>query len=375
MKVQRSPFTITWNVYNNDGTLLGTYTTNNLGITYDRIRYISLEQWNGPATYIIDWIKIDTVGYVPNPPKNPPIVVIDEAQVSGLRVDLNSHQSVRFHASWSNETDISQGLIYINGIGYNTNSGGWIVINDSSSVVTKKTWRVTAVNCSGVLDFNQEAASPSIIWDRVNMTLSVKDDRIDVGSSADVKWTATYEYDRSPFQGKVNIVSANYGNPVRKEAFTTESIQDDKYGLTAFRSNQVNCIYDRVKIVEGGVSNPTARTGDMESVWFKAVYEYDNSTFTGDDGVLYVNNLPMVWSSFDKTWKYNIKIDDPGKLVFEVNRVEDKQYGLTKFIDAVGSQSITWEKPFLETPVGIASVFIVLAAIAAGAILYLRKRL
>ncbi len=136
-----------------------------------------------------------------------------------------------------------------------------------------------------------------------------------------------------------------------------------------------------MKITQGWVSNSMTNTGNMESVWFKAVYEYDNEEFTGeptaDGGMnkIFANGVPLQWSSFDKVWKYSTKLDDNGKLTFEVTGVEDMQYKLTKFVDAAGPQSITWEKPFLETPVGIASVIAVLAVILAGAIFVLRKRL
>jgi len=225
----------------------------------------------------------------------------------------------------------------------------------------------------------------SIILDRVNVKLSIVDDRIDVLSKPELEWPATYEYDDSPFQGEVNIKTisgqTSVPTPVGKGSFTVESIEDEKYGLTAFTSNQVDCIWDRVKITQGGVSKSMAKTGDTESVWFKAVYEYDGREFagelTGDGGMnkIFVNGIPMTWSSFDKVWKYSTKLDDNGKLTFEVTSVEDMQYKLTTFIDVAGPQSITWEKPFLETPVGIASIAAVLAIIAAGVIFFLRKRI
>jgi len=314
-----------------------------------------------------------------------PEILIDEFVTGSNRCDVGCTQSIRLHAKWDNESDVSEGLIYINGKGYKTNSGGWVIFNEASSVVEKKTWRVTAVNCSSVYDFTQTAPSPSIIWDRVNVTLSVSDDRIDVGSKADVRWTAFYAYDGSPFQGKVNlkIISSQTSTPtpVGKSYYQVESIEDSKYGLTEFTSNQVDCVWDRVKITQGGVSNQVTRTGNMESVWFKAIYEYDSKEFTGeptaDGGMnkIWVNGIPMIWSSFDKVWKYSTKLDDNGKLTFEVTGVEDMQYKLTKFIDAAGPQSITWEKPFLETTVGIVSIAAVLAIIVAGVIFFLRKRI
>ena len=136
-----------------------------------------------------------------------------------------------------------------------------------------------------------------------------------------------------------------------------------------------------MKIIKGGVSNPTSTTGNIETVWFKAVYEYDNSTFTGeptsDGGVnkIFVNGVPLVWSSFDKEWKYSTKLDDNGKLTFEVTGVEDMQYKLTQFVDAAGPQSITWGKPFFETVVGMLSIVALLVVVAAVVIFVIRKRI
>ena len=31
-------------------------------------------------------------------------------------------------------------------------------------------------------------------------------------------------------------------------------------------------------------------------IWFRAIYEYDNTTFIGDMGQIFVNRVPLVWS-------------------------------------------------------------------------------
>jgi micrococcal nuclease len=324
-------------------------------------------------------------------------VIIDQASVSDLRCDVGSIQNVRFHAKWDNGSDVSHGVLTISesNLGsaalneetqtsvntHTTNLDGWITLNATSNYPTKKTWKVNAVNCSGVIDFTQTAASPSIIWDRVNVMIRPVDDRIDVGSNPSFEWTAFYEYDDSPFTGKVNTARMFPGEDgVGDALFTTESIEDTTYGLTSITRNQVEIIWDRVKIIQGGVSTISTRARNVESVWFRAVYEYDNSRFTGepliygDINKIFVNGIPLVWSSKDKEWKHSTKLDENGKLTFEVTGVEDMRYKLTKFVDAVGPQSITWEKPFLETPVGIASVVAVLAVIIAGVMFFLRKR-
>lgn len=77
MKVQRSPFTITYSVYNSTednnghhddqgqisdneqtGGLLGTFVTTAHGFSYDSIRYVALEAWSASLIYNIDWVRI-----------------------------------------------------------------------------------------------------------------------------------------------------------------------------------------------------------------------------------------------------------------------------------------------------------------------------
>jgi len=68
MCAQRSPFAITYNVYNDSGVLLGTTTATNIGnFGYNDIRYICLEVWSGPQpVYDVDWLKIEE-GEMPPP--------------------------------------------------------------------------------------------------------------------------------------------------------------------------------------------------------------------------------------------------------------------------------------------------------------------
>jgi hypothetical protein len=326
------------------------------------------------------------------------MVIIDQFIADAGRVDLSTIQSVKLHTRWDNGSDISNGVLTISesNLGsvalkeetqtsvntYTTNLDGWITLNTTSNYPTKKTWKVNAVNCSGVTDFTQTSSSPSIIWDRVTVMLRLVDDRIDVGSNPSFEWTAFYQYDDSPFTGKVNTAKMFPGEEGIGDAlFTTVSIEDNVYGLTSFERNQVEIIWDRIRIIQGGVSNPLTKAGNMETVWFKAVFEYDNSSFTGepliygDINKIFVNGVPLVWSSSDKMWKYSTKLDDNGKLTFEVTGVEDMRYKLTKFIDAAGPQSITWEKPFLETQFGLLSVLAFLVITVGAVIFFTRRRL
>jgi len=134
-------------------------------------------------------------------------------------------------------------------------------------------------------------------------------------------------------------------------------------------------IRSRIKIIEGGVTKGSTSINKLETVWFKAEYEYDGIEFTSQDGVLYVNNLPLSWSSHDGQWKYSTTLDEPGSIVFEVTGVEDNRYGLTVIDDEVGSLTITWERPFWETPVGIISIGGIIVVLVSAALFFLRKRI
>jgi sugar lactone lactonase YvrE len=294
-----------------------------------------------------------------------PTVVIDYADVSANRCNVGSTQHMWLHASWDNGSDVTSGSIQINEIDLQFNSSGWVNLEEQSQVATRRIYSVNAINCSGVTEFNQLVESPIIIWDRIKVTLKVTPERIDVGSQPEVEWTAIHEFDDSPCQSKVvieNIGNQTSSNSVGKTSLNVESVTGCLHDLTVFSNDQAEVIKDKIRITEGGVSNEMARTGNEESVWFKAVYEYDGEEFTGEpsedyvQNKLFVNGIPLAWNSIDKMWKNYTMLEDDGILTFEVTGVEDNRFNLSSFIDDVGPQSITWEKPFYMPTFGMVSI-------------------
>ena len=147
----------------------------------------------------------------------------------------------------------------------------------------------------GITNFEQMVSNPSIIWDSIQINLKAKDERIDVGSEGEYMFTATYAYDMSDATPYVSLVlnDSLIKDAVGKWGFKVDAISEGQYGLTAFDANTIECIWDRIKIVEGGVSANVSVVGRMETVWFKATYEYDNEIFDGTKGTLYVNGSAM----------------------------------------------------------------------------------
>jgi len=313
-------------------------------------------------------------------------IIIDQSWCSApapQRSDINTPVNFAFYAEWAqNDTDAISGIITLND---NTqvpvNATGWANYSNASGSPTLKTFTVTKVDFNYTKDgqlyhirsFMQKAPNVTIIWDRVNVILKLADDRIDVDSNASITWTASvYESDNSPFVGSPILNDALNKHTVGRYYITTLSINDAKFNLTAFRSNVVSCVWDKIKVVAGDMfpSNQT-QVGGTVMVWMLAIYDFDNLVFKGTNGTLYLDvyewNVssqiwtysrtdPMDWSSIYDRWEKSYSFDTADPRVFIVSKVhlEDRVYNLTATEDLVGPIEITWGTgiwtPWSSTP-------------------------
>jgi parallel beta-helix repeat protein len=289
-----------------------------------------------------------------------------EAACKPNRCDIKSIQHYAFHVVWAhNCLGATSGEIKISNVGWKeVDETGWANFTYTSTKVGKKTFEVETVKFPytyndevyDITSFTQKAPSISTIWDRVNITLDITDNRIDIRSKADVSWHAsTYEYDGSPFEGYPRLNDTLYHDTVGKWCITTSSIIDTKYNLGAFRSNTVCCVWDRIKIIGGEVSQPQTNVGQTETVWFIGIYEYDNKLFKGTMSKLFLNvsenmhlilvNDPMNWSSEKDVWEKAYLFNTPSTRTFKISGVNDTLYNLTEIEDCVGPLNITWGPP------------------------------
>ena len=246
---------------------------------------------------------------------------------------------------------------------------GSLVYNDtlSKNDVGEYCYRVVSINDPKYRVTLFSAKDFKVIYDRINVTLRISDDRIDVGAKANVTWTAFYEYDKIPCQGKVNLQILNSWTstptPAGKTTYSVWSIEDTKYGLTVFTPSQVDCVYDRVKITNSSVTLKSVEVKQPVTVWYKAVYEYDGEAFDGSKGNLSVNNETLAWSSANQRWEKQFVSNDPQTLSLKITGVKDNQYGLTAFIDSTNPISVQWVQqeipgyPLLSIACGIFLIF------------------
>jgi hypothetical protein len=140
---------------------------------------------------------------------------------------------------------------------------------------------------------------------------------------------------------------------------TAIGINDPQYHLKAFNSDVVACVWDRIRILGGGVSSPNVNVKENGTFWVIVIYEWDNQMFKGSYpssvrmGQVYIDvydgdnkkvleGARMNWSSERDRWEYQVAFDSTGTRTFVVSGVDDYQYDLTKVNDSVGRLSITW---------------------------------
>jgi len=276
-------------------------------------------------------------------------IIIDEswASVNAYnRVDVGTPETVAFYAEWAeNCSEASGGSITINSVPPSTtNSTGWATFPVNSLNPQQITFNVTAVNFDGITDFRQDAISPTIVWDRIKVTLTIPNSWIDVGSNATVYWTAEHEVDNSAFKGQVFLNDTTVHNSVGKWALTVSSIIDSQYlSLTGFDCNVVSCIWDRIEIISAGVSASQVKVNQSATVWFIAIYSYTNTVFKGWNGALHMNGTAtLTYDPDTEVWKGEPRYSTAGTRAFAVTGVGDLVHGLTEIKDDVGPQKITW---------------------------------
>jgi hypothetical protein len=214
-----------------------------------------------------------------------PSLEIDQTFVSDARVDIDSSQTIGFHAKWvNNSSDVIEASISVNGTGYVTNGTGWIIFNYSSSSVGRKTWVINGVNANGVTSYRQTVENPSIIWDRVMVTL--QNNRVNVGNEANISYQAIYEYDKETFSGSIMLNDTVFSQDVLgKRGYKPIGIMDEKYQLTQFTSNEAYVVFDLIK---ASYQIETLSPGTLK-VTVNVRYEYDDAPVV--DATVKVNNV------------------------------------------------------------------------------------
>ena len=253
----------------------------------------------------------------------------------------------------------------------------------SQNTVGKFCYTVKSINDT-LYDINFFTANNiSIIFDRVNISVSIEDSRIDVGQEARLSWHGVYEYDGEEFDGEVKFHQPLMWAKAASTTILIDEIIDYKYGLKSYAYNLLDCTWDNINIVLSGLNSTKVNTGDSVLVWFKATYAYDGVVFDNQTGVLYCNDVELDWSPVNMRWQQVFTSDIEDTKTFQITKVEDNQYGLSTFYPNE-SVEVTWVKPPKESLIEVEETHIdfksyllvgVIVVIIAGiSVIHIQKR-
>ena len=196
---------------------------------------------------------------------------------------------------------------------------GTYTLNDTATknAVGKYGYRIASItdNNYGLTAFTQTAPDVSVIFDKLSITLSTPDDRIDVGSTATINADIVRLYDNSISGATIALNDTMTKSTVGKYGYTVSSVSGDEYGITAFESNSISIIFDRVDVTLT-VSDSRIDVGSTMSWSFTATYAYDGA-----------NATPHLTVNLNDTQTKNVV----GKYGYKVQSITESQYGLSSF--------------------------------------------
>ncbi len=196
-------------------------------------------------------------------------IEIDRTIVSDDRADVGSVQTVGVHVAWMrNGSDLPGVNVIVNDTEYVTNETGWISFDVSHNIVDRVVWNVTEIRYGNLTDFAKSVDDPQIIWDRMNVTDSIKINKIVQSDSFQTVWlTAEYEYDSILFDESNGTIFLN-GKPmtwsnqnsrweqdvtsdvIGPQMYAATSVSDGFFGLTKVRNQDrsIEITWDKIGI-------------------------------------------------------------------------------------------------------------------------------
>jgi len=182
----------------------------------------------------------------------------------------------------------------------------------------------------------------------------VSDQRADMGSVQAVRFHARWNNNGSDVVGGTIYVNGTayvtngtgwvnlsvYSSNVGKDKWVVTGVNCGGVTIYVQTTPDPSIIWDRILIVEGDVTKESVFLGEIVTIWFRALYDYDKDIFDASNGILFVNGQIMVWSTLNNRWEYNYNGTTVGSKAFIISGVYDSSYGLAVINDEIGTQTI-----------------------------------
>ncbi|MFX1482949.1 MAG: hypothetical protein ACFFCP_07150 [Promethearchaeota archaeon] len=278
-------------------------------------------------------------------------IIVRSYQASDSRDNVGDYIWVDVNLQYEyDDTPVDDGFVTVNGLTFQHIAGGVWRHNRTELLVSDIIF--DSVSCSGnihgIQEVNQNSQSQKIIWDMLTVTISVDDRRIDVGTTASIQLSATYDYDGGLFDG---ILTLNDTVILHQDAgrwnYTVISASGDSFGISLIGSNDEDyVIWDRLRIISYSIDMDDSRINvdESQNVYVEVVYDYDSIVFQGIFGFVYMNGSAMTWDPGNQHWYRSYTYSNPVGYVFQVSEITDLIYGLTVIVEEISPKFIIWDK-------------------------------
>lgn len=218
---------------------------------------------------------------------------------SDLRYDLNKEPKLTYIANYQYDLTTFMGTVNFDYQLFNT--------------VGKHEVTVSSIrdNLYNLRSFKSNTIE--VIIDQVFVELKIDEPRINMGDKVQASWDAYYIYDYTAFDGRVTIGPSERMSSVGSKKITVTEITDSKFGLSSFISNEVEVVWDRIR-VDLSTQDERVNVGDIVDVSVDAYYEYDGEKIDVPD--VHLNDVSK-------------RLNTVGEFIFKVESVESK-YGINK---------------------------------------------
>jgi hypothetical protein len=265
----------------------------------------------GDRAYTVESVNGDTHGITVISINDVIIIIWDRLRVlsysvTDARCNLGSIQEITALVIREYDSVLftgAMGTVFLNGsiMAWDSIDLVWTQLRTNNSV-TKLTFNVNAITDTqfGISALNAPGGA-SIIWDALSISITIIDDRINIGDTASVNAEATYIYDSTMYDGTLTLNDTVFvhGSAERYGYTVSTANGDDTYGITFIDVNdEVYCIWDSLTIL---ITNPLDQRIDVDTnasgIIVSATYDYDNVVY---DGSLVLNNTVFTYSTAQK---------------------------------------------------------------------------
>ncbi|MHA1939420.1 MAG: hypothetical protein ACW97O_14510, partial [Candidatus Thorarchaeota archaeon] len=274
-------------IYDYDGTGFdGSITLNDTDYQYSTVgRHAYTVSSVGGDTHGIDVIDTNDVE---------PVIwdrlLVTVYDVSDDRCDVGTNQTITATVFYEYDLVLftgSRGTVYLNGspMTWDSVEVHWAQ-NRTSNIVGRLVFAVDSITDSffGLSEFSA-GSPPAIIWDSLTVTISIADNRINIGSSASLDVSAVYDYDGTDYDGTLNLNNTQFIYPTaQKQGYTVlDATGDDSWGITVIGTNdEADCIWDSLTVT---IIDPVDQRIDIDAnasgIVVTATYDYDGTSYQG----------------------------------------------------------------------------------------------